>query len=144
MVAYLLKNTLSEHGKVSRGICKTTKDYFMIQVTEQTSIHKIAEGIVAEKKDGSVIMLTGEEWVSLNFWGFTPDIFSHLKEEFTDFLTYQKDHPTAEFYLPSFVNKIIHEKNTSVKLLPSQDPWFGLTHPADLMHVKNALLSLRN
>jgi UTP-glucose-1-phosphate uridylyltransferase len=144
MVAYLLKNTLSEHGKVSRGICETTKDYFMIEITEQTSIHKRAEGIVAEEKDGSVIMLTGEEWVSLNFWGFTPDIFSYLEEEFTDFLTYQKDHLTAEFYLPSVVNKIIHEKNTSVKILPSQDPWFGLTHPADLRHVKNALVSLRS
>ncbi|KAB2644884.1 MAG: NTP transferase domain-containing protein [Verrucomicrobia bacterium] len=144
MVAYLLKNTLSEHGKVSRGVCRATQDYFMIDITEQTSIHKTAEGIVSDNKEGSSIMLTGEEWVSLNFWGFTPAIFSFLEKEFTDFLTFHLDDPKAEFYLPSVVNKMIHEKSASVKLLPSQDPWFGLTHPSDLVHVKNALLSLRN
>ena len=143
MVAYALKNTLSEHGNVSRGVCQANAENFLIDITERTSIRKTPAGIVAEEKNDT-LCLTGEEWVSLNFWGFTPDIFPHLEQGFADFLACEENHASAEFYLPSLVNKLVHEKKASVKLLRSEDPWFGLTHPADLARVKKALASLKN
>ncbi|MFZ4115607.1 MAG: NTP transferase domain-containing protein [Chthoniobacterales bacterium] len=138
MVAYALKNTLSKHGSVSRGICKTTKAHFISDIIERISIRKTSTGIIAEEKN-EALPLSGEEWVSLNFWGFTPDIFSYLEQAFADFLKNKENHTSAEFYLPSAVNKLVHQKKISVKLLPTQDPWFGLTHPADVAHVKKAL-----
>ena len=144
MVAYALKNTLSEHGSVSRGICQSTPDHMLLDIIERTSIRMTAEGIRAEEKNQTSIPLTGNEWVSLNFWGFTPSIFSHLEDQFSTFLQHKENHTTAEFYLPSAVNQLVHEKNTSVHLFPSQDPWFGLTHPADHALVKAALCDLEH
>jgi UTP-glucose-1-phosphate uridylyltransferase len=141
MVGYALKNTLSEHGNVSRGLCKTTKASFISDIIERTAIRKTPTGIIAEEKN-EVLPLSGEEWVSLNFWGFTPDIFPHLEKAFSDFLTNKGNDDSAEFYLPSVVNKLIHEKKVSLQLLPSQDNWLGLTHPADLAHVKRALATI--
>jgi UTP-glucose-1-phosphate uridylyltransferase len=142
MVAYPLKKTLSEHGAVSRGMCEITENHDLIQITECPSIHTSDSRIVSEEKDHSSIPLTGEEWVSLNFWGFTPDIFSLLEEEFANFLTSQESLMTAEFYLPTAINNLIQKKKIAVKLIPTQDPWLGLTHPADITHVKHALSSL--
>lgn len=142
MVAYPLKKTLSEHGAVSRGVCQITENHDLIQIIECPSIRTSDSRIVSEEKDHSSIPLTGEEWVSLNFWGFTPDIFSLLEEEFADFLTSQENLTTAEFYLPAAINNLIQTKKITVKLLPTQDPWLGLTHPADITHVKHALSSL--
>ncbi len=142
MVAYSLKNTLSEHGSVSRGICEVDTNHFLSNITERTSIHATSSGIVAKEKNGTLIPLTGNEWVSLNFWGFTPDIFPHLEKEFSQFLEQQENHATAEFYLPSAVSTFIQEKKATVQLLPTSAPWFGLTHPDDLTHVRQALTNL--
>ncbi|OHE77927.1 MAG: hypothetical protein A3F67_09125 [Verrucomicrobia bacterium RIFCSPHIGHO2_12_FULL_41_10] len=144
MVGYHLKNTLSEHGSVSRGICHSRSDEFLINIIERTTIRR-ASGkncIVAEEKDGQIIHLTGEELVSLNFWGFTPDLFVHLEKEFSKFLKdhlHEENQLTAEFYLPSAINNLIKKETASVRLFPTSDPWFGLTYPADLPQVKKAL-----
>lgn len=144
MIAYALKNTLSEHGAVSRGVCKATKDHDLIEITECTSIRQLAGGIVTEEKDTSILSLTGEESVSLNFWGFTPDIFPLLENEFLDFVTCVENQTTAEFYLPTAINRLIDKKKISVKLLPTKDLWLGLTHPADITHVQEILASIDN
>ena len=144
MIGYPLKNTLSEHGSVSRGICDSDENNFLTSITERTAISKRDGEIVAQEKEGETISLTGEELVSLNFWALTPDIFSHLEKQFEEFLLAlekgdKKNQATAEFYLPAAVSCCISENQASVQLLPTSDSWFGLTHPADHLQVKAAL-----
>lgn len=142
MVGYQLKNTLSPFGAVSRGITESTADGFLKNITEQTELRANAGSVVAKQPTGEELFFTGEELVSLNFWAFLPDFFPHLEKLFEVFL--QKTSKTeketrAEFYLPSAVSHLIEEKKISVQLLPTDDPWFGLTHPSDLPQVKAGL-----
>lgn len=164
MIGYRLKKTLSEHGTVSRGICSygavnarsltekeeknekraSDESKILTSITERTSISERNGKIIAEEKEGSRLVLTGEELVSLNFWALTPDIFSHLEQQFCEFLLAleqgdKKMQSAAEFYLPAAISRCIKEKRASVRLLPTHDAWFGLTHPNDLHHVKMLL-----
>ncbi|MBX9578590.1 MAG: NTP transferase domain-containing protein [Chthoniobacterales bacterium] len=139
MVGYQLKNTLSAFGTVSRGITESTNTGFLKKITEQTDLRASVGGVIAQQATGKEIFFTGEELVSLNFWAFLPDFFPHLEKLFEEFLNYvweTKQSTTAEFYLPSAVNQLIKEETISVKLLCTQDPWFGLTYPDDLPQVK--------
>ena len=142
MVGYLLKNTLSEYGSVSRGICESNNEGTLSHITERTAIRATHDGIIAEERTGEAFRLTGEELVSLNFWAFMPDLFSHLEKQFSEFLKAyrgKESQSTAEFYLPAAVSHLIETDMASVELLPTTDPWFGLTHSDDLPHVKEAL-----
>lgn len=138
MIGYALKNTLSEQGSVSRGICQKDSEDHLVNIIERTSIQKTATGIQAKEKT-QLIPLTGEETVSLNFWGFMPDIFEYLEKKLCSFLKKNHSDLTAEFYLPSAISQLIEQNLVSVEILPSSDPWFGLTHPGDLPYVKEAL-----
>ncbi|MBX9743029.1 MAG: NTP transferase domain-containing protein [Chthoniobacterales bacterium] len=156
MVAYELGKTLSEHGSVSRGICETSKGvstsqfadtvancgtdpFFLTTITERTAIERTSHGIVAQEKEGQLIPLKEETWVSLNFWGFTPAFFAQLEEKFSQFLEKEKNLTTTEFYLPQAINDLIQEKRASVQLFPTPDRWMGLTYPEDLAVVQEAL-----
>ena len=130
MTGYPLQKTLSEHGSVSRGICKTDDENLLQSVTELTHIEKIDGKIIARKGD-SILNLNGDEIVSMNFWGFTPGIFKELETSLKDFLQEKAQDMTAEFYLPSVVNRLIREKQYRVKVLPATDQWFGVTYPQD-------------
>ncbi len=142
MVGYPLKNTLSAFGAVSRGVTESTSDGFLKKITEQTELQANDQEVVAMQSTGEKISFTGEELVSLNFWAFMPDFFPQLEKLFEEFLCEALKTPNAtnlEFYLPAAVNQLIVEKKVSVKLLRTDDPWFGLTHPSDLSQVKTAL-----
>ncbi len=137
MVGYRLDRTLSENGTVSRGICKSDGKGFLIDITERTAIARTGEGIVAQ---GDLpVTLTGEEPTSMNFWGFTPDLFTNLERLFDEFLEVWGTDPKAEFYLPAAVSSMIAEGEASVMLLRSEDPWYGLTYPEDKVAVVAAL-----
>ena len=137
MVGYLLHNTLSEHGSVSRGICRTDESGFLLEIIERTAIRRSTEGIVA---DGiTPVFLTGAEWTSMNFWGFTPDVFASLEALFSSFLEERGKYPGAEFYLPAAISSRITTGDVSVRLLPSHDPWHGLTYQEDRPLVMRAL-----
>ncbi len=138
MIGYKLENTLSHHGTVSRGICNITENFFLSDIREFTKISKTSAGIIAQEKN-ETRLFHGNEWVSLNFWGLTPDIFQDLEETFSLFLENQSHDLEAEFYLPSALNKLIHEKKISIQLLPTQDKWLGLTYRADFIEVKKRL-----
>jgi MobA-like NTP transferase domain len=129
MVGYRLDRTLSDHGAVSRGICGGDGKGFLTDITERTSIVRTEGGIVAQ---GEVpIPLQGSEWTSMNFWGFTPDLLLHLERLFAEFLEERGDDPKAEFYLPAAVSSLISSGEATVRLLQSDDPWYGLTYPED-------------
>lgn len=140
MVGYRLEKTLSEYGTVSRGICRADEKGFLIDLTERTAIARTGEGIVAQ--GNPPVALTGEEPTSMNFWGFTPSLFAHLERLFEEFLEERGEDPKAEFYLPAAVSSLIASGEATVRLLHSEDPWYGLTYPEDKATVVKALESL--
>lgn len=141
MVGYRLEKTLSEHGTVSRGICRSDANGYLIDITERTAIARTPAGIVAE--GNPPVQLTGSEWASMNFWGFTPDVFGRLAEQFEEFLQERGGDPKAEFYLPAAISALIASGEATVRLLHSSDPWFGLTYPEDRPLVVQALSALK-
>ena len=131
MVAYKLKNTLSDFGTVSRGVCTQDENHYLQTIVERTSIGKTEKGAAYNDEDGSH-ELDMETLVSMNFFGFTPDFLTHLKQGFKDFLDGQaKSNIKAEFYIPLMVNKLINSGKARLKVLSSEAVWFGVTYIED-------------
>ncbi|NLF31415.1 MAG: nucleotidyltransferase [Planctomycetes bacterium] len=128
MVGYRLANTLSEFGGVSRGICRCGQDGRLQRVVETLGIRRCDGAIVADGHQGA---LTGEEIVSMTYWGFTPALFGRLEALFADFLRQRRDEPAAEFYLPSAVNTLIGRGLARVTVLDCDAAWFGVTYRQD-------------
>lgn len=131
MVAYSLKNTVSDNGYVSRGECTVDENGFLTEVTERVRIEKIAGILKSETENGTMIPIDENCTVSMNFWGFTPKCFEFGHELFLDFLAENKGKLKAEFYLPTIVNKMLASKKVSVKVLQSDSKWFGVTYSED-------------
>lgn len=141
MVGFYLKNTLSDHGSVARGVCTRGEDGMLSSVTEMTKIFKTADG--AENRESEPpVKLTGEEVVSMNFFGFTPDIFGHLRAAFTKFLETNGTDMKAECYVPKEVDVLIRDGKADVKVLESNDSWFGVTYPEDKADVVASIRAL--
>lgn len=141
MVGFYLKNTLSDHGSVARGVCTRGPDGMLSSVTEMTKIFKTADG--AENRESEPpVKLNGEEVVSMNFFGFTPDIFSHLRAAFTKFLETNGTDLKAECYVPKEVDVLIRDGKADVKVLESNDSWFGVTYPEDKADVVASIRAL--
>ena len=130
LVAFRLRETLSDHGAVARGICEEGPPGYLRSVTEVLGIEQ-REGIVTAPGSRGSIALTGNEPVSLNLWGFTPALFEALESDFGTFLAERGNDERAEFFLPEVVNRWVSIGTSRVRLLPTEDPWFGITHPAD-------------
>ncbi|MBI5397810.1 MAG: nucleotidyltransferase [Verrucomicrobia bacterium] len=131
MVGFQLDRTLSEHGTVARGVCRTDAQGNLMSVEELTAIEQHAGGIRNKGHDGSHRPLTGREIASLNCWGFQPSLFAHLQRLFAAFLERNRSNARAEFYLPAAVNALIEEGAARVKVLPTPCRWFGVTYRED-------------
>jgi len=135
MVGFVLRNTLSEFGSVARGVCRANADGYLESVTEMTKIERDTDGRGSGAKtvgpDGHVLKLTGDETVSMNMWGFTPELFGDLKKLFVEFLTKHGTEEKSEFYIPAAVNDLLRSKSARVKVLRTPDPWFGVTYRED-------------
>jgi hypothetical protein len=131
MVAFVLRQTLSEHGAVSRGVCACDAAGHLKDITEITSIRDPAEK-----------GLTGEEPVSMNTWGFTPSIFGHLREHFEEFKRTRGHEEKSELFLPAVVDALVKEKRADVNVLRTPDAWFGVTYPQDKAHVMASIRTL--
>jgi len=131
MVGYGLKNTLSEYGFVSRGVCQSNSDGFLETVVEMTHIEKTNGIIISKLSESKFIELTGDEVVSMNIWGFAPSYFEYLENYFTDFIQKNANNPKGEFYIPYVVNDLIEKDEVNLKVLQSQDNWFGVTYKED-------------
>ncbi len=129
MVGYELKNTLSENGSVSRGICNTV-DHMLTGVVERTSIIREGDKIIFEE-GGKQFPLDENELVSMNIWGFTPKYFDQSGAYFSAFIRENADNLKAEFYIPFVINQLIRKEEASVKVLESHDRWFGVTYQED-------------
>lgn len=142
MVGFVLSNTLSENGFVSRGVCELGQNNILDTVVERTNIVKTSTGAEATLENGDKLPLTGDEVVSMNFWGFTPSLFKHLESMFTTFLKEKGSELKSEFYIPSVVAELIKEGKAKAEVLTSVDSWFGVTYPEDKEQVVNSVRTL--
>jgi choline kinase len=140
MVGYKLKNTLSEHGTVSRGLCDIDDKSYLKTVTELTKIKKEATGIVYYDNE-EITSLPEESIVSMNMWGFKETVFQKIRERFSTFLRECIDDPKAEFYIPALVDLLIKSGEARVKVLRSDATWFGITYKEDKEAVKRSILN---
>lgn len=131
MVGYHLRNTLSDFGSVSRGICSVNKNRELEKIVETTKIYKSGSRIYSKEDDGSEQILTGNEVVSMNMWGFHPAVFETLENKFVDFLKTEIEKPKSEMYIPSVVFEMIKDKTAKVRVLEADSPWFGVTYKED-------------
>ncbi len=142
MVGFKLSNTLSEHGSVARGVCKVDGHGLLTSVTEMTKIFKTTEGAENREEGAEVVKLTGSEPVSMNFWGFTPDFFDHLRAAFVEFLKEHGHEQKSECYVPFVVDHLIKTGRADVKVLPTTSKWFGVTYPEDKQTVVDSIKDL--
>ena len=142
MIGYPLRQTLSEHGTVSRGLCSTDAAGRLQRITEITKIEPVAGGARAADAAGRVRTLTGEEIVSMNFWGFTPAVFGQLEKLFAGFLARSGADPKAEFYLPTALSALNEQGEATIALLRSADEWFGLTYREDIPAARSVISRL--
>lgn len=139
MVSFILKNTLSDNGTVTRGIVKTAADGSLTGIEETKEIIKGADGVITGQYGGKVT-LDADDLVSMNLWGFLPDFINELKSGFKTFLSQIKEGDIkAEYLLPDIVDKMLKEGRTTVDVLTSHDTWFGLTYAEDKPTVINQL-----
>lgn len=143
-MAYLLKNTVSDHGFVSRGECSVDENGYLIDVTERTHIEGINGELMQKNDDGEFIPIDENTIVSMNFWGFTPKCFEFGGKLFEEFLESNKENLKAEFYLPSIVNDILKSGKASVEVLKSDAKWFGVTYKDDKAIVQKAIEQLKD
>lgn len=141
MAGYELRNTMSEFGKVARGLC-TVADGRLEKVEELTDIWKTESGAENRPEGGPLLPLTGREVVSLNMWGFQPGLFALLEREFTAFLRTSAANPKAEFYIPFAVDNLVRSGEATVDVLPTSSRWFGVTYQQDKPRVQSELQAL--
>lgn len=133
MVGYLLKNTVTEHGYVSRGVCVENPDHTLKSVTERTKIELYDGGIHFASEDGGWMDVDPDSVVSMNLWGFSESFIQEAKERFSKFLdrAIVENPLKGEYFLPSVVSELIAEKKASVQVLRSPDKWYGVTYKED-------------
>lgn len=142
MVGYQLNNTFSEFGSVSRGICVTNPEKQLTKITETHKIRQEDQQVLCESETGETVRLTGTEIVSMNFWGFHPNIFRNIEDQFIDFLSHSINQPKSEFYIPFVVFKMIKRAQASVQVLTANSPWFGVTYKEDKPYVIDQIQKL--
>jgi hypothetical protein len=142
MVGFILRNTLSEFGTVARGVCGLTSDDHLKSVTELTKIEKADGGARYTDPAGKMHALTGDELVSMNMWGFTPELFGQLRGQFAAFLQHHGREEKSEFYIPSVVNTLVSESQARCRVLRTASSWFGVTYREDRPRVVESIREL--
>ena len=137
MVAFQLDNTLSDFGSVTRGLCTLDGDK-LDTVIETDGLQMSSDGMKSDRK----IVLSGKEPVSMNVWGFTPDLFFYLESMFIEFLEKEGKELKSEYLIPSVVNTLIQSGQKSVQTLHSSAKWFGVTYKEDKPYVTEQIKKL--
>ena len=146
MVGYLLKNTVTEHGTVARGVCESTPDGYLANVTERTKIEKgVACPRFTEDDGATWTDLPADTIVSMNMWGFHKSYLEEAWKRFPAFLdnAIRTNPMKGEYFLPAVVSQLLEEKRARVRLLSSHDKWYGVTYKEDKPVVVAALASMR-
>lgn len=141
MVGYLLKNTVTENGTVARGVCEETENHYLTRVTERTKIAKGEPPRYTEDDGRTWTELSGDTVVSMNIWGFTRSFLDEALARFPAFLdkALAENPEKGEYYLPTVVSQLIDEGKARVKVLRSEDKWYGVTYREDKPDVVAAI-----
>ncbi len=131
IVGYKMGNTLSEHGHVNRGVCKADDNGMLKNIVETRQIEKTPDGARAPAADGTWEKFTGNEIVSMNLWGFKPSCYKFLGEEFRNFIDNSGMDLKSELDIPTSVDKFVKNGEITIKVLMSNDRWFGVTYRED-------------
>lgn len=142
MVGFVLRNTLSDFGSVARGVCQVSADGYLEHIVEMTKIERDGNGGRNTDTAGTVTRLNGDEPVSMNMWGFTPQVFDQLRERFEKFLESAATDLKSECYIPNTVGELVRAKQARVKVLHSRDSWFGVTYREDRPRVVESIRRL--
>ena len=144
MLGYQLRNTVTEFGSVARGVCHV-QDGMLLDITERTKIFKRGQDAAYTEDGETFVPLSGDTQVSMNFWGFTPEILDEIWDAFPAFLAENLpvNPEKCEFYLPTFVGSRLAEGKVRVRVLPCMETWHGVTYKEDLDSVKAAIRQLK-
>lgn len=143
MAGFILKNTLSDNGSVTRGVCETNADGYLTAVHETSNIVKVPDGAAVDE-DGTRTPINAESYVSMNMWGLTPEFMKCLEDGFVEFFenTPVEKLLKAEYLLPIYIDELLQNGKVSVKVLDSHDKWFGVTYKEDKESVMAAFKKL--
>lgn len=131
MIGFVLRNTLSDNGAVTRGICEVGDDGMLTKIVETHNIEKV-EGGAAVRREDSLEIIDVDSAVSMNMWGLRPDFFQILDSGFQEFLSkVEPENLKAEYLLPTIIGELLEEGKLAVKVLKSHDKWFGVTYKED-------------
>jgi dTDP-glucose pyrophosphorylase len=142
MVGFILRNTLSEHGTVARGVSRVDENNYLTSIVEMLKVEPDGNGAKNTGADGQITKLTGDEAVSMNFWGFTPAVFGQLRTQFTEFLKKSGREEKSECYIPATVGELVAAGRAKVKVLRTNDSWFGVTYREDRPRVVESIRKL--
>jgi hypothetical protein len=137
-------NTLSEHGHVNRGVCRADANGLLSNIIETRQIEKTPDGARAPGKDGTDMKFTGDEIVSMNLWGFKPSCYRFLGEEFRNFINNNGMDLKAELDIPTSVDKFVKNGEITIKILMSNERWFGVTYREDKPFVVESINNMIN
>lgn len=141
MVGYELRKTLSDAGHVNRGVCQVDEDGFLTNVVERLKVKQEGDRATYEGQ-GEEPGLPLDTKVSMNFWGFHPNVFDPMREQFLEFVEAHRDQPRAEFFIPLVAERLIQEGAVKISVLPSQEKWYGVTYKEDKAAVVDAFQQL--
>ena len=143
MAGFLLENTLSENGAVTRGVCKVNEEGYLTGVDETSNIVKTSEGVGVDN-EGTLTPIDAESYVSMNMWGLTPEFMQTLEDGFKEFFANMGDKNIlkAEYLLPIYIDELLQAGKVSVKVLDSNDKWFGVTYKEDKEYVVKSFAKL--
>ena len=142
LIGYVLKNTLSEFGYVSRAECETGPNGHLVSITERLKIKREGQLVVYQNEGGDSITIPENAIVSMNIWGFMPSLFGHLEQELLLFLKENSENSKAEFLLPGVIDKLIKSNVVEIPVLQTDAQWFGITYKEDLEIVRSRLEGL--
>lgn len=141
MIGYILYNTISEHGSVSRGVCQTDGDGYLSRIDERTKIQR-EHGVIKYYDGDDAYSLDDETVVSMNLWALDHSIFEKLEKSFIEFAKENQYNPKAEFFIPLIIDNLIAEDEVKVKVIPCRAKWYGVTYSDDKEMVQKGLADL--
>lgn len=146
MAGFILGNTLSDNGAVTRGICKVNEDNILVSVDETGGIERVSADKIVCEKDGKQVEVSADSYVSMNMWGLTPDFFDELETRFVTFLENMKpeEGQKKEYLLPMIIEDLLVEDKAQVKVLETKDKWFGVTYKEDKQVVVESIKKLHD
>ncbi len=142
IIGYELRRTLSENGSVSRGVCQVDLHGNLVSIAERTKIYRNEQGIITYEDEQGLHEVDENSSVSMNFWGFSPNIFGIIQEQFDRFLDESIQNPKSEFFIPIVADEYIRSGKGIIKVIPTTAQWFGVTYKEDAPTVQASVSKL--